>query len=82
MRTAGVWAPAPARSFVRFALETVFGDPDVTEAHVDACLVHAMPSAHEHTEPDFGRPARTRVTDGANLTGLIRPALIKGLFGH
>lgn len=63
-------------------LETVLGDPDVTEAHVDACLAHAMPNAHEQTEPDLGRPARTRATDGANLTGLTRPTLIKGLLGH
>jgi hypothetical protein len=52
-------------------LETVFGDPDVTEAHVDACLAHAMPSAHEQTEIDTGGPSRTRVTNGANLTGSI-----------
>ena len=63
-------------------LETVLGDPDVTEAHVDACLAYAMPNAHEQTEPDLGRPARTRATDGANLTGLTRPTFIKGLFGH
>ena len=49
-------------------LERVFGDPDVTEAHVDACLVHAVPSVHEETEP-----GRTRVTDDANLTGLAHP---------
>ncbi|KAF9785759.1 hypothetical protein BJ322DRAFT_1099605 [Thelephora terrestris] len=49
-------------------LETVFGDPDVAEAHVDACLVHAMPSVHERSETDLGRPSRTRATDGANLT--------------
>lgn len=54
-------------------LERVFGDPDVTEAHVDACLVHAMPSVHEETELDIGGPSRTRVTDGANLTGLAHP---------
>lgn len=54
-------------------LERVFGDPDVTEAHVDACLVHALPSVHEDTEPDIGGPSRTRVTDGANLTGLAHP---------
>ena len=52
-------------------LERLFGDPDVTEAHVDACLVHAMPSAYEETEIDIGGPTRTRVTDGANLTGLF-----------
>ena len=52
-------------------LERVFGDPDVAEAHVDACLVHAVPSAHEETAIDVGGPSRTRVTDGANLTGLI-----------
>ena len=52
-------------------LETVFGDPDVTGAHVDACLVHAMPGAHEaEIEIDIGGPSRTRVTNGANLTGL------------
>jgi hypothetical protein len=58
-------------------LETVFGDPDVAEAHVDACLVHAMPSGHERS----GRPSRTRATDGANLTGLIYPTLIEELSG-
>jgi hypothetical protein len=51
-------------------LETVFGDSDVTEAHVDACLVHAMPGAHEEIGIDVGGPSRTRVTNGANLTGL------------
>ena len=51
-------------------LKTVFGDPDVTEAHVDACLIHAMPSARDLAEIDIGGPSRTRVTDGANLTGL------------
>ena len=56
-------------------LERVFGDPDVTEAHVDACLVHVMPSVHEETEIDIGGPSRTRATDGANLTGLIHPSL-------
>ena len=55
-------------------LETVFGDPDVTEAHVDACLIHSEPSAHGETEIDIGGPSRTRVTDGANLTGLIPPS--------
>jgi hypothetical protein len=50
-------------------LETVFGDPDVTEAHVDACLVHAIPSVHEEAEINIGEPSRTRVTNGANLTG-------------
>lgn len=49
-------------------LETVFGDPDVTEAHVDACLVHAIPSAHEQIEIRTGGSSRTRVTDGANLS--------------
>ena len=57
-------------------LETVFGDPDVTEAHVDACLVHAIPSAHEQTEIGIGEPSRARVTDGANLSGLINPILV------
>ena len=52
-------------------LETVFGDPDVTEAHVDACIAHSMPRAREETEVDIGGPNRIRVTDGANLTGLI-----------
>ena len=52
-------------------LETVFGDPDVTEAHVDACLLHAMPSAREEPEIDIGGPSRVRATDGANLTGLV-----------
>jgi len=56
-------------------LERVFGDPDVTEAHVDACLFHVMPSAHEEAEIDIGGPSRTRVTDGANLIGLIHPSL-------
>jgi hypothetical protein len=57
-------------------LERVFGDPDVTEAHVDACLIHAMPSAREQTEIDIGGPSRTRVTDGVNLIGLmIHPSL-------
>jgi len=54
-------------------LETVVGDPDVTEAHVDACLVHAMPSAREETDTDIERSNRTRVTNGANLTGLLPP---------
>lgn len=49
-------------------LETVFGDPGVTEAHVDACLVHATPSAHERAEFGIGGRSRARVTDGANLT--------------
>ena len=52
-------------------LEMVFGDPDVTEAHVDACLVHAVPSAREETEIDIEGPSRVRATDGANLTGLV-----------
>ena len=56
-------------------LERVFGDPDVTEAHVDACLAHATPSAHEEAEIDIGAPNRTRVTNGANLTGLTLPRL-------
>jgi hypothetical protein len=51
-------------------LETVFGDLDVTEAHVDACLTHSLSSAREQTEIDIGGPSRTRVTDDANLTGL------------
>ena len=51
-------------------LETVFGDPDVMEAHVDACLIHATPSAREDTGIDIEEQSRTRVTDGANLTGL------------
>ena len=50
-------------------LETVSGGPDVTEAHVDACLAQTTPSAHEDVEG----PSRTRVTDGVNLTGLIPP---------
>ncbi|KAF9650302.1 hypothetical protein BDM02DRAFT_3154924 [Thelephora ganbajun] len=49
-------------------LETVFGDPDIAEAHVDACLVYAMSSTHEETEVDIGGSSRTRVTEGANLT--------------
>jgi len=52
-------------------LETVFGDPDVAEAHVDACLIHAMSRAHEEAEIDVGGPSRTRVTDGTNLTGPV-----------
>ena len=52
-------------------LETVFGDPDVTEAHVDTCLLHAMPSGHEEAEVDVEGPSRIRATDGANLTGLF-----------
>ena len=56
-------------------LERVFGDPDVTEAHVDACLVHVVPSTYEEAEIDIGGPSRTRVTDGANLIGLIHPNL-------
>ena len=55
-------------------LERVFGDPGVTEAHVDACLVHAMSGVHEETEIDIGEPNRTRVTEGANLIGLIHPS--------
>jgi len=56
-------------------LERVFGDPDVTEAHVDACLAHATPNAYEETEIDVGGPSRTRATDGANLIGSIHPSL-------
>ena len=65
----------PSEIVCPVCLERVFGDPDVTEAHVDACLVHALPNAHEGTEIDIGGPSRTRVTDGANLTGLICPNL-------
>lgn len=54
-------------------LETIFGDPDVTEAHVDACLLNAIPSAREETEIDIEGPSRTRATDGVNLTGLVPP---------
>lgn len=54
-------------------LETVFGDPDVVEAHVDACLIHAMLDAQKHVEIDVGGPSRTRVTDGVDLTGLVPP---------
>jgi len=54
-------------------LETVVGDLDVTEAHVDACLVHAIPSAREETDIVIEGSNRTRVTDGANLTGLLPP---------
>jgi len=52
-------------------LERVFGDPDVTEAHVDACLVHATPDA----EIDVGGPSRARATDGVNLTGSVHPSV-------
>lgn len=58
-------------------LETVFGDADVTEAHVDACLVHAMPSAHEPTEVDTEGPSRTRATDYVNLAGLYPPPSLR-----
>lgn len=54
-------------------LVTVFGDPDVTAAHVDACLVHAIPSAQEQTAIDIGGPSRARVTDSVDLTGLPPP---------
>lgn len=54
-------------------LETVFGDPDVTEAHVDACLVHATPAAHEEAVIDVEGPSRIRATDGTNLAGLTHP---------
>jgi len=62
-------------------LEMVFGDPDVTEAHVDACLLHAMPSAHEETDIDIEGPSRVRATNGANLTGLVPPKSPNGRFG-
>ena len=55
-------------------LETVFGDPDVTEAHVDACLIHAIPGARGETEIDIEESSRTRATEGVNLTGLAPPA--------
>ena len=50
-------------------LEALFGDPDVTEAHVDACLLHATPNTREGTEIDIEGPSRVRATDGANLIG-------------
>ena len=56
-------------------LEIVFGDPDVTEAHVDACLIHAMPGARGETEIDIEESSRTRATEGVNLAGLAPPSL-------
>lgn len=56
-------------------LETVFGDSDVTEAHVDACLVRAMPITHEQTGIDMGGTSRTRATDCVDLTGSVPKSL-------
>lgn len=62
-------------------LETVFGDPEVTEAHVDACLVHVTSRPHEQTEVGIGGPSRTRATDCVNLAGLIPPKNISKFSG-
>ena len=70
-----------SRTVCPVCLETVFGDPDVTEAHVDACLVHAIPGSNGQTEIDIGGPSRTRITDCVDLAGLVVPKSL-GNFLH
>jgi hypothetical protein len=54
-------------------LTTIHGDPDVIEAHVDSCLMHAAGLQEQQVlagiDGDNGGPSIVRATDGVDLTG-------------
>lgn len=79
----GRWAGSGQSTLCPVCLKMVSGDPDVVEAHVDACLAHEarMQSEREHQEVERRREEQAReevgidddvqlrATDGASLRG-------------
>ena len=80
----GRWAGDGQGTLCPVCLKTVPGDPDVVEAHVDACLAHEarMQSEREQQERDLRQREQSweedvdieegvqlRATDGASLRG-------------
>ena len=81
----GRWAGTVDGTMCPVCLKIVPGDPDVVEAHVDACLAHESRMQEEREreererqradspweEIDVDGEVRIRVTDGASLRGKI-----------
>lgn len=84
----GRWAGSEEGTLCPVCQKMVPGDPDVVEAHVDACLAHEarMQNAREQHERDRRREAESwedvdidddvqlRATDGASLRGKPLPS--------
>ena len=80
----GRWAGNGEGTFCPVCLKIIPGDPDVVEAHVDACLAHETRLQEEREqqerlreenpweEIDVDGDVRLRATDGASLRGTSR----------
>ena len=80
----GRWAGTAEGTLCPVCMKIVPGDPDIVEAHVDACLRHEAVIQEEREraaresqqlqdswdEEDIEGEVHVRVTDGANLRGM------------